>query len=266
MLSFKSLPTAVALLSALSFADIIQPGYHGVTRTVCYRFADSAGYRPYAVVDQFTMPPASRYRYVPLKSGDCVDQGYKFWLVTLHWASLQALAVQGAPDGSKSASELAAFSPISVLTNAGQVVNNLLQVPDSIPQVTETWVYTIVGGKAAETQVTKNYKVGDSSYATQLSFDYGWGAQALAVQGTVSSSSRGMQLLGVRGSKALVRVPSGVARLRVLTLSGRVLRQRLVGATPAGSGYVDLGMTPPKGAFVELVQGNVHSAVQVGGR
>lgn len=264
MLSLKPLALAVALLPALSCADVIENGHHVVTRTVCYQFADSTGYRPYAVVDQFNLPQS--YRYVPLKSGDCVDQGYKLYRVSLHWASLQVLDAQGAPDGSKAPSENAAFKPISVLTNEGEVVNNVVQVPDSIPQVSETWIYTIVGGKAAETQVTKSYKVGDSSYATQLSFDYGWGTQALSLSGTVRSSSRGLQLLGVRGSKTLVRVPSGVARLRVLTLSGRVLRQRWVGATPGGSGYVDLGMTPPKGAFVELVQGNVHSAVQVGGR
>lgn len=255
---------ALALVPVLSFADVIQEGYHAVTRTVCYQFADSSGYRPYAVVDQFNLPQGCRY--VPLKSGDCVDQGYKFYHVTLHWASLQALEAQGVLDGSKAPSELASFSPISILTNSGQVVNNLVQVPDSIPEVSERWVYTIVGGKAAETQVTKNYAVGDSSYATLTSIDYDWAPRTLAVPGTVRASSRGLQLLGVRGSKALVRVPSGVARLRVLTLSGRVLRQMSVGATPAGSGYVDLGMTPPKGAFVELLQGVSHSAVQVGGR
>ena len=253
------------LIPALAAADVLEPGFHAVNRKICYQFArssDSAGYQAYAVV----LAVQGTFTYVPLSSGSCVDQGYKFNSVELYWASKSLLASAGAPTSTTSPSTHPAFSRIRCLSDDGRIVSNHTQVPDSIPEVSEAWTYTVVGGQVAATEIAKNFKVGDSLYGTVTSIDYLWGAVpfTMAAVGKAHAKTGQLSVLGVRGSKVLLNVPTSVATLRVMTLSGKILRQMRVSATGSAPGFIDLGMVPPKGTFVELRQGKQHSFVAVG--
>lgn len=260
---------AIALgLSALSFsafADELTPGFHGVTRKVCYQFADSTGYQPVAVVGQLT--GGVRFRYVPLKNDSCVDQGYKFNQVHLYWVPKSVLE-QGLPEGSIDPATVSSYSPITCLTNGGTIASNYTQVPDSIPETSERWVYTILGGYTAETTVEKCFSATATSPTTCTiqNIDYDLWPNLLTTPVRTRTATNTLALVLVQGSKARVRIPGQAATLRVFTLSGRLLRQMRIASTNGALGEVDLGMTPPRGTFVELKQGDVRSVILVGSR
>lgn len=250
-----SLLLGLATCVGSASADVILEGYHSVPIKVCYSFRDSVGHLPLAVVGTFSR----KYVYHPLRSGDCVDQGYKFNRVNLYWADSLQLA-KGLPDSSTDPRTVAWLDSIHCLSDGGTIISNLIQYPDSIPITAETWTYTILGRETAVTTISQSVPGGGSTQVTTKILDYAWGAGTLAVR---KSAKAGLALESVRGSKVRLTIPDGVATLRVLTLSGRVLRQMRILPTGAHKGEVDLGMTPPPGSFVELRQGGRSSAIPV---
>jgi hypothetical protein len=249
-----------SLLAASGFADDLPPGTHGVVRKVCYQFGDSTGYQPVAAIHYMS----GGYSYVPLKNDSCVDQGYKFNMVQLYWVPVSALEE---PIGATNPLDVSKLSPITSLTNGGYIVSNFGQVPDSIPEVSERWVYTIVGGYTAETTVEKCFRATATSpeSCTLLNIDYLW-PNSIVSPVRPRTASNALTLVQVQGSKVRVRIPGQIATLRVFTLSGRLLRQMRIASTHGALGEVDLGMTPARGSFVELREGNVRSVIVVGSR
>jgi hypothetical protein len=261
-MNHRTLVLSMALFSAFASADVLEPGFHGVTRKVCYQFGDSAGYQPVAVVDQLTSDV--RYRYVPLENDSCVDQGYKFNSVQLYWVPVSSLEE---PIGETNPLDLSKLTPIVSMTNDGRIASNYTQVPDSIPEVSERWVYTIVGGYTAETTVEKCFSATatTATSCTLLNIDYFW-PNSIVLPVRTRTASNALALVQVRGSKVRVRIPGQAATLRVFTLSGRLMRQMRIASTNGALGEVDLGMTPGRGTFVELRQGDVRSVIAVGSR
>lgn len=243
----------LALWSTPASADIILEGYHGVGIKVCYSFGDSAGHQPVAVVRTV----GREYFYHPLVDGQCVDQGYKFNYVFLYWADKAELA-KGLPDSLTDPKTLSWLKPIRCLSDGGYITSNFTQYPDSIPITSEAWTYTILG---SETAVTRIEQYREKAIASLKNIDYAWGSASTAVGRKLVPS--GFSLGSVRGSKVRLTIPDGVATLRVMTLSGRILRQMRVLPTGARLGEVDLGMTPPAGSFVELRQGSRSSVIAV---
>ena len=236
-------------------ADIVLEGHHSVPIKVCYTFRDSVGHLPLAVVRTVSR----KFFYHPLRSGDCVDQGYKFNTVSLFWADSLRLA-DGLPDSSTDPRTVAWLDSIRCLSHGGTITSNQTQYPDSIPITSEAWTYTILGRETAVTTISQSATRGDSTLITTMHLDYFWGSGALAVR---RSAKAGLALESVRGSKVRLTIPDGVATLRVMTLSGRVLRQLRILPTGGQRGEVDLGMVPPPGSFVELRQGGRSSVLPV---
>jgi len=266
-MNYRTFVLGLTLCSAFAtaIADDLPPGLHGVPRKVCYEFADSAGYQPVAVIYQVS--GGEPYPFVLLQNDSCVDQGYKFNRVKLYWVPKSVLG-GGWPGG---VLDLSIFlrdsTPILPLTNDGNVASNYTQAPDSIPQVSERWVYTIVGGYTAETTVEKCFGATATSptSCTLLNIDYLW-PNSMVLPARTRTASPSLELVQVQGSKIRVRIPGQTATLRVFTLSGRLLRQMRIASTHGALGEVDLGMTPPRGSFVELKQGDVRSVIAVGSR
>lgn len=253
--SLRAAALGLAVWSVPASADIVMRGYHGVQVKVCYNFEARPGHQPVAVVNGVS----GFHAYVPLTDGQCVDQGYKFNRVTLHWADSTELA-KAIPDSSTDPKTVSWIDSIHCLSDAGRITSNVTQYPDSIPITDETWTYTIVGNEAAVTTIVQSYRNGTAVVASTQSIDYVWGSGSTSVH---RLSTTGLALRSVRGSRVRLTIPDGTATLRVFTLSGRLLRQMRVLPTGARLGEVDLGMTPPAGSFVELRQGSRSSAIPV---
>jgi hypothetical protein len=133
--------------------------------------------------------------------------------------------------------------------------------------VSERWTYTILGKWFAPTSIEKCFSTTATSpmSCSFLSLDYFW-PNSIVLPVRTRTTSPSLELVQVQGSKIRVRIPSLAATLRVFTLSGRLLRQMRIASTNGALGEVDLGMTPPRGSFVELKQGDVRSVIAVGSR
>lgn len=246
----------LALGNAPASADIIMRGYHGVGIQVCYGFASRPAHQPVAVVHGIS----GFHAYFPLTQGQCVDQGYKFNMVSLFWADSAELA-KGIPDSSTDPTKLSWLDSIHCLSDGGRISSNMTQYPDSVLIHEETRTYTIVGDETAVTRIDQYRRDGNAKVlSTTQHLDVLWSTGTTSTFGRMAS---GFSLGGIRGSKVRLTIPEGRATLRVMTLSGRILRQMTILPTGTGAGVVDLGMTPPAGSFVELRQGSRSSVIAV---
>lgn len=257
----------LALWSAPASGDIIMPGHHAVHIDVCYEFETRAGHQPVVVVRAVQ----GYYMYHLLKSGQCVDQGYKFNMVSLYWADSTELA-KGIPDSSTDPKKLSWLDSIHCLSDGGRISSNMTQYPDSVLIHEETRTYAIVGNETAVTTINQcamngtapksgsANAVSATAMCTIQNFNILWTSGFTSTSGPMVP---GFSLGSVRGSKVRLTIPEGRATLRVMTLSGRILRQMTILPTGARTGVVDLGMTPPVGSFVELRQGSRSSVISV---
>jgi len=261
-----SLALAMIILAARStFADVILEGYHGVTRATCFELPTDLGPKVVAVVHQVS--GTERYRYQVLANGDCVSQGYKFNSTALYRVARE-LILAGLPSSDTDPATVAGFQLLQNLAAGGDwIVGNFTTVPDSVPLVSEEWTYTVIGGYFAPTTIVQSYKATatDPAHESMQTIDYSWPLTTGLAPAPVSHRSE-LALLGVRGTKVRLRIPFGTARLRLMTLSGKILRERTIASSWGADGEVDLGLAPARGTYLELKQGSNRALFVVGTR
>lgn len=256
---------ALILATRATFADLVLEGYHGVTRATCFEMSMSTAQKVVAVVSQVT--GGERFRYQLLANGDCVSQGYKFNSTALYKVAPELFAA-GLPSGETDPATVPGLQLLRNLAADGdRIIGNFTTVPDSIPLVSEEWTYTVIGGYFAPTTIVQNYKATatEPAHASVQTIDYAWPLTTGLAPAPASHRSE-LALLGVRGSKVRLRIPFGTARLRLMTLSGKILYERNIASSWGADGEIDLGTAPSRGTYLELKQGSNRALFVVGTR
>lgn len=258
--------TAFLLAGRSVFADLILEGYHGVNRTACFEISAAMAQKVVAVVSLVT--GGDRFRYQVLATGDCVSQGYKFNSTALYRVAPE-LIQGGLPSGDTDPSTVAGFQLLHNLGGEGEdrVVGNFTTVPDSIPLTSERWIYTVIGGYYAPTTIVQSYRATatEAAHESRQTIDYSWPLPT-GIAPVPTSHRSELALLGVNGAKVRLRVPFGAARLRLMTLSGKILYEKTIASSLGADGEVDLGRAPVRGTYLELKQGVTRALFVVGTR
>ncbi|MEN9307318.1 MAG: hypothetical protein RL173_1250 [Fibrobacterota bacterium] len=255
----SALVVALLTIPVATRADVMPTGHHGVDLVTIVRSPARPGWKLYGEQQWLGGYRPGMF----LKAGNDTVRyfGYQT-LVNFFWireADLVRIPCDLAVEACVKSKDDTAFHSIKLLAGERSIFSRVT-AHDSTGLIEMTEILEVRDSLVSHVRIDRTYRIpyrnGIISNETEL---HPWpNASNVGVGSTMAG---GFGINSFRGSRVVVTIPVGFARLKLFGISGAVRKSIKIAPTGNRPGAVDLGIVPRRGEFIVLEQG-AHRSVR----